>query len=158
MIEEGYVEISMKNYVIKALQKLQYSFPKKHNRHRINGGHQYIGRINKYAPEDDTSRKLEGKEIKRVQSVVGTFLFYARAIENTILPTINEIAAYQASPIEKTNDKITMLLDYLSTYSYAKIRFNKSNIILHIEPDAAYLVAPKFRSRISVFYYCGQHY
>ena len=51
-----------------------------------------------------------------------------------------------------------MLLDYLSTYSEAKIRYTKSEMILHLDSDAAYLVAPKARSRIAGYFYCGNNY
>ena len=91
------------------------------------------GRGPQYAPEDDNTQKLDDTGIKRVQSVVGTFLFYARAIDSTILPTLNEIAAYQAAPTQLTNQKITMLLDYLYTYPDAKIRYKASGMVLHIE-------------------------
>ena len=46
-----------------------------------------------------------------------------------------------------------MLLDYLHTYPNAKIRFNASDMKLYIDSDAAYLIAPKAKSRISGFYY-----
>ena len=85
-------------------------------------------------------------------------MFYARAIDNTILPTLNEIAAFQATPTEQANAKITMLLDYLSTYPNARVPFNASDMILHIELDAAYLVAPKARNRTAGIYYCGPNY
>ena len=46
-----------------------------------------------------------------------------------------------------------MLLDYLNTYSKAKIRFYASDMKLFVDSDAAYLVAPKAKSRISGYYY-----
>ena len=51
-----------------------------------------------------------------------------------------------------------MLLDYLSTYPNTKIRYTKSNVILHLDSDAAYLVAPKVRSRVAGYFNCGQAY
>ena len=51
-----------------------------------------------------------------------------------------------------------MLLDYLSTYPHAKIRYTASYMILHVDSDAAFLVAPKARSRVAGFYYCGDLY
>ena len=51
-----------------------------------------------------------------------------------------------------------MLLHYLSTYPDAKIRYTKLDTILHLDSDAAYLVAPKARSRIAGYFYCGQQY
>ena len=61
---------------------------------------------------------------KRIQSVVGLFLYYGRAIDNTILPALNEIALSQAEPTEMTNKKVNMLLNYLHTYKNAIIRFH----------------------------------
>eukprot|EP00957_Ditylum_brightwellii_P147254 11212882-Ditylum_brightwellii.AAC.1 len=43
----------------------------------------------------------------------GTFLYYGRAIDGTILPTIYEISADQAKPTINTAKQSTMLMDYL---------------------------------------------
>ena len=91
-----------------------------------------------------------------IQSVVGTFLFYTRATYNTILPALDKIAAHQAALASKTNNKIRLLLDDFYTYLDERIRFNASNMILHIESDAAYLVAPKAQSHITGFYDSGR--
>ena len=50
-----------------------------------------------------------------------------------------------------------MLLEYLSTYPDAKVRYYASDMILHVDSDAAYLVAPKAKSRIAGFYYCSNN-
>ena len=42
-----------------------------------------------------------------------------------------------------------MLLDYAATYPNAKVRFHKSDMILHVDSDAAYLVQPNARIRIA---------
>lgn len=85
-------------------------------------------------------------------------MYYGRAIDNTILPVLNVISASQAAPTENTNDKIIMLLDYLCTYPNAKIRYTMSDMMLHIDSDAVFLVAPKALSRVAGFYYCGDSY
>ena len=61
----------------------------------------------------------------------------------------------QAVPTKKTNEKITMLLDYSNTYKIAKIRFYASDMKLHVNSDAAYMVAPKAKSRIAGYFYCN---
>ena len=48
-----------------------------------------------------------------------------------------------------------MLLDYLNFYSNAKIRFYSSDMRLYVDSDAAYLVAPKAKSRIAGYFYCS---
>ena len=50
-----------------------------------------------------------------------------------------------------------MLLDYLNTYKHAVICFFRSDMKLHVDSDAAYLVAPKAKSRIAGFFYCSDH-
>ena len=46
-----------------------------------------------------------------------------------------------------------MLLDYVHTYPTATIRYKASDMCLHIDSDAAYLVAPKARSRVGGHFY-----
>ena len=60
----------------------------------------------------------------------------------------------QAKSTKLTLQKIQMLLDYLHTYPNAKVRFYASDMKLQIDSDAAYLVAPKAKSRIAGFSQC----
>ena len=60
-------------------------------------------------------------------------LYYARAVDNTILPAINEISINQAKPTQATKDETTMLLEYLYTHPHATIRVHASKMQLHIE-------------------------
>ena len=52
--------------------------------------------------------------------------------------------------------KCKRLLDHVSKYPNATPRYHASNMILHIDSDAAYLVMPKARSRIAGFFNLGQ--
>ena len=148
----------MVDYVIMALQKLQHIFPARPQLAPHEWTEPVYGQKRQFAKADDTTPLLNKKGIKRVQRIVGIFLYYGRAIDNTILPTLNEISASQAAPTENKNGKIKMLLDYLSTYPNAKIRYTASDMILYVDSDAAFLVAPKARSRVAGFYYCGDSY
>ena len=68
---------------------------------------------------------------------------------------MSEIASLQAHPTEKTKEKADMLLDYLSANPDGKIRYHASDMMLHVDSDAAYLVAPNAKSRIAGYYYLG---
>ena len=46
-----------------------------------------------------------------------------------------------------------MLMDYCATYPSSTIRFFASDMILHVDSDAAYLVAPGAKSRIAGHYF-----
>ena len=152
--DKGYVTIDMPNYVIKTLTKLKHPQPNK----PVTAPHEWMkpayGKKPQLAPID-TSPLLAEHDKKRIQKIVGSFLYYARALDATILPALNEIAASQANPTENTRKKTTMLLDYLATNPSAKIRYYASDMLLHVESDAAYLVAPNAKSRIAGYYYLG---
>ena len=57
------------------------------------------------------------------------------------------------TPPKKINTKCTRLLDYVSTFPSIILRYHASDMQLHVDSDAAYLVAPKAKSRIAGFYY-----
>ena len=44
-----------------------------------------------------TTYLIDNISTRCIQSIVGYFIYYVRAIDNTILPTLNEIAMNQAS-------------------------------------------------------------
>lgn len=148
-----FVDVSMPGYVEKKLQKFQHPMPNKPQY----APHPWIkpsyGQKLQYAPPPDDSDKLDKKGTTRVQSITGSFLYYARAVDPTILTALNEIATQQAAPTLETNKKVKMLMDYLATYPNAKLRFYAGSMILCVESDAAYLVLPNARSRVAGHFY-----
>ena len=48
-------------------------------------------------------------------------------------------------------------MDYLNTNSNAILRFHASDMVLHINSDAAYLVLPKARSQITGYFQLANH-
>ena len=121
--DKQYVDISMKHFVIKTLRQLQHIFSSKPQYAPHSWTVPNYGINRQYAKPADTSPLLDKSGITRVQSIVGFFFYYGRAINNTILVSLNELAASQFAPTQQTNHKITMLLDYLSTYLDAEIRY-----------------------------------
>ena len=98
------------------------------------------------ATPPSTSPELNQKETRHIQSAIGSLLYYARALDCTMLPTLNQIGATQARPTQETKDKLSCLLDYAATYPEAVVRFHATDMILNVDSDAAYLVLPKARS------------
>ncbi len=58
--------------------------------------------------------RLNGKGIKRVQQIIGSILYYARAVDMTVLKALSSIAVEQMNATEKTMARCTQLLGYLS--------------------------------------------
>ena len=57
-----------------------------------------------------------GKEDKKyIRHVVGSFLYYARAADLTILTALSDIASEQSKPTEKTMKRVKQFLDYMHT-------------------------------------------
>ena len=57
-------------------------------------------------------------------------MYYARAVNPTMLPALNEISTQQAKPTEQAINKCNHLLDYAATYPNAVIRYHASNMAL----------------------------
>ena len=70
-----------------------------------------------------------------------------------MLVALNEIATQQAKPTENTRNKLCHLLDYVAKHPNAVIRYHKSDMVLHVDSDAAYLVLPEARSRMAGHYF-----
>ena len=149
----GYVDISMPKYVAKALKKYNHPPPLKPQLAPHKWSQPAYGKKIQYATIPDQTNLLDKKDKQKIQSIVGTFLYYGRAVEPTVLTALNDLATYQAQPTNETLQRAHMLLDYLATYQNAKIRFYAGTMKLHIESDAAYLVLPGARSRIAGYFY-----
>ena len=74
-------------------------------------------------------------------------------VDPTILTALNDLSTCQAHPTVDTMKRTKMLMDYLSTFPSAKLRYYAGDMQLHVESDAAYLVLPGARSRIAGHFY-----
>jgi hypothetical protein len=82
-------------------------------------------------------------------------LYYAQALEPTVLMPLNDIATEQTKATEKTQAATNQLLDYLATQPDATIRYHASDMILHIHSDASYLSVSNARSHLGGLFFCG---
>ena len=147
------VTLSMQDYVRAALHKLRHLPPKRKQRapHRWNTP-SYGAKI-QYAQVDDDPTPLGPNELTRVQQIVGTFLYYAMALDNTMLVALGSIASQQSVATATTMSAANMLLDYAASNPIAKIRYHASDMQLHTHSDASYLSEPKARSREAGFFF-----
>ena len=155
--KDGFVDVSMPQYVHKALKKLQHPLPTK-AQHAPHPWQPITYGKTAHLTNPDTSPLLPSSTIPHIQRIVGTFLYYACAVDPTIHPAVNELAITQSKTTIKTQSSANMLLDYLVTHPTSTLRFYKSDMQLHIDTDAAYLVAPASKSRVTDYYYLSQHY
>ena len=150
--KDGYVDIGMPGYIDDLLKKLGYK-----RRKLQYAPHEYnipvYGQKVQFVQDPDRTDKCDKKETTKVQSIVGSLLYYSRAIDSTMLPALNEVSISQSSPTKKVLEKCYRLLDYASTYPDTQIRYFASDMVLWAESDAAYLVLPNAKSRIAGYFY-----
>ena len=98
---KGYADTPMPKCAPATLKKLLH-IPKVHSQH---SPHRHVPII--YAKKgqqqianETTSPCLPKSKTMRIQSIAGSFLYYARALDSAMLPAIKEIAATQAKPTE----------------------------------------------------------
>jgi hypothetical protein len=86
-------------------------------------------------------------EKKYIQEVIGTFLYYSRAVDSIMLTALSAIASAQAEPTEETMTRCKQFLDYAATHQDAILTYKASDMVLVVHCDASYLSEPKARSR-----------
>jgi hypothetical protein len=141
------VDLSMPSYVKDALHKFQHQHTKKQQHAPFPWTPPTYGAKIQYVESEAPQPLLSTKDTNIIQQIVGTFLYYARAVDCTMLPALNDLGSQQSKPTATTAKLIAQFLDYAATHPDAIIRYSRSDMILHIHSDASYLSAPNSRSR-----------
>ena len=89
----------------------------------------------------DTTKPLRKQQIKLLQQVCGKFLYYARAVDCTMLHALNDLATRTHNGTQETAKALTHFLNYCAANSDAVVEYQASDMILHNHSDAAYLIA-----------------
>ena len=105
---------------------------------------QYGAKV-QYAHTDDTD-PLSPTDIKTLQEIVGSMLYYARAVDPTMLTTTNTIASQQATPTQAVKAQAVKLLQYAAAYPNNAIVYKKSKMHVILQVDASYLSRSHARS------------
>lgn len=145
--EKREVHLSMPGYREKALKRFQHERPAKPQNQPYPHIPPKYGAKVQYAEPEDTSPKLNKADKKFIQEVTGTFLYYARAIDSTMLTALSALASKQSDPTEATMKKCKQFLDYAASQEDAVVTYKASDMKLAIHSDASYLNEPKARSR-----------
>ena len=144
----------MKDYVKQALAQFKHDTPKQfHYGPSKVEPIQYGSKVQYSKPIDKTT--ISEADHKFIQQVTGKFLFYARAVDPTMLHALNCIACGGAtsSNLEATK----YFLNYAASNPSAQIIYRRSEMILQGDSDAAYLVCPESRSRLGGYLFLGNN-
>ena len=149
------VDISMPGYIAKKLQEYNHIKSKAIQNCPYTPAPKQFGSEAQRPLPPDSSPRLDKKGIRRVQQIVGSILYYARAVDMTVLMALSTLAIEQTKATEKTLSKCFQLLDYLAHHSNAKVRFYSSDMIMNIHSDASYLSEGRARSRTCGHFFMG---
>jgi hypothetical protein len=68
--------------------------------------------------------------------ITGKFLYYARAVDPTMLVALSSLASQQTKGTERTAEDAIKFLNYCTTHPESIIWYKKSDMILHCHSDA----------------------
>ncbi len=148
-------DLSMPGCIHNALHKYQHPTPTRPQHSPHDWTQPKYGAKVQFTEPEDTTALLDVPAIKRIQQITGTLLYYARAVDPTLLVTLGTIAAQQAKATTTTAKAVQQLLDYAHTHPDATIRYRASDMILRLHSDASYLSEAKARSCAGGHFYLG---
>jgi hypothetical protein len=113
--KKHHVDLAMSAYVINQLTKVSHLAPLKPQLCLYSPNPIKHGKDNQSPSTLDNSPCLDEAQKKRIQQNVGSFLYYARAVDPTILMALSEIALQQAAP---TRIKLYVSINFLNVYGH----------------------------------------
>ncbi len=153
--KKHHVDLAMPAYVMKQLTKYSHVAPLKPQHCLYAPNPIKYGKDNQLPSPLDKSPCLNKAQKKCIQQIVGSFLYYARAVDPTILMALSKIALQQAAPTENTMKCVNQFLDYMWTHPDAIIQYRASDMILNVHCDVSYLSAPKACSHAGGYFFLG---
>ncbi len=141
------VHLSMPGYISKALQQFGHKQPCRLQNSPCPHVAPTYGAKAQYVEMETPSIPLDKEGQKFVQAVTGTLLYYSWAVDPTMLIVLNVIATQQASPMQKTMDRVKQLLDYCASQEEGILTYHSSDMVLTIHSDVGYLNKSKAQSR-----------
>jgi hypothetical protein len=130
--------ISIPGYIIKQLQKYKHASLPKPQHCPYAPQPKHFGSKAQCPLPPNTSPPLSDTDIKHIQRIIESILYYARAVNPTVLMALSTKASKQSKGTEHTMTKMKQLLDYLATHPNATVRFHASDMMLNIHLDALY--------------------
>ncbi len=96
--------LTMNGYIAEILQKYNHPTPRR-AQHAPHAHREIVyGAKEQLVPDNDTLPPLDKIGVKRIQGIVGSLLYYARAVDNKLLATLSTISSQQAAATVKTKN------------------------------------------------------
>ncbi|KAL7482175.1 hypothetical protein ACHAW6_007870 [Cyclotella cf. meneghiniana] len=144
------VRLSMPDYARNALVKFGHVNPSRPQHSPYKAAPITYGATRRENMTDDTP-PISSEQIKFIQQVVGTFLFFGRAVDPTLAAALSSIASRQSNGTEATLQATHQLLDYVATHPNPSIQYLASDMILALDTDGSYLSELNGKSRAAAY-------
>ena len=102
----------------------------------------------------NTTPTTKGRKT-HIQQIVGTLLYYAKAVDPTMLVALGSISDNQAKINEIITQTIKQMLDYGATHPNYTIRAKESDMVLHVLSDRSYLSESQAQSQAGGHLFLG---
>jgi hypothetical protein len=96
--EQQKVHVSMLEYVPKVLMRFQHKAPSTPQHQLYPQVKPIYDATRQYAEASNTLELLSKENKTYIQEVIGTFLYYARCVDSSMLPALGTLATQQATP------------------------------------------------------------
>jgi hypothetical protein len=147
------LDISMPGYIKKVLQKYKHRVPSKPQYYPYSPSPtQYGAKAQEPLPANIS---LSSEEIKEIQCIIGSILYYTHTVNITVLMALSSIAIKQIKGTTSTKEMAKQLLIYLATNPNATMRFKASDMIMNVHLDALYLSKADAQSRACRHFFMG---
>jgi hypothetical protein len=93
--------------------------------------------------------------ITELQAIICTLLYYAGAVDPTLLTIANELASQQAQPTQRVLKSANRVLSYCSANHHNALIYHACDMSLHAFADASYLCRSHARSVAGAIFSVG---
>jgi hypothetical protein len=118
---------------------------------------QYGAKVQLTLPQDGFPR-LNATKAMHLQPVIDTLIYYAQAVDFTMIVPLGSLAESQTKATRVTLEQRHQFLHYTSTYPDAKVQLLASPLILTIHSDAYILFKSQARSSAGDIFYLSRRY
>eukprot|EP00804_Cyclotella_cryptica_P002890 CCRYP_009397-RA/>CCRYP_009397-RA protein AED:0.35 eAED:0.35 QI:0/-1/0/1/-1/1/1/0/410 len=153
----GLVRLSMLGYCEKSGQRFHHPKPAKPQHQPYPSAPCTYGSKPQLCATADTASALGKHQKTFVQEVIGVFLYYAWAVDCTMLTALGSLATQQANPTTTTLDRVYQFLDYALSHPNAGVTYRVSDMILATHSDASYLSETNARNHAGGHFFLSEN-
>jgi hypothetical protein len=137
----------MPGYIHNVCTRYRHLIPTKHQLSPHKHCEIIIGQTTQLTHVNPYSPPLSTEGIKRIQGIIGAFLYYTRTVDNKLLATLSTLSSQQATAAEATDAAMNQILEYLTLYPDDDTTYCSRNMILCAHTNTSFNNKSKGRSQ-----------